>query len=116
LRIAVLDTGYVGLVSAACFAQAGQHVTCVDIDEGKIALLRRGKMPIYEQGLHDFIAEGRRHRRLHSVSDASAAVSNADIVFIAVGTPTRASVQRQNDHRAARPIDPSLRHCRDRLR
>ena len=90
MRIAVLGTGYVGLVSAACFARAGQHVTCIDIDEAKIALLRRGKVPIYEQGLHDLIAEGRRHKRLHFVSDA-AAVSNADIVFIAVGTPTRAS-------------------------
>jgi UDPglucose 6-dehydrogenase len=90
MRIAVLGTGYVGLVSAACFAQAGQHVTCVDIDEAKMSLLRRGKVPIYEQGLHDLIAEGRRHKRLHFVSDA-AAVSNADIVFIAVGTPSRAS-------------------------
>lgn len=91
MRIAVLGTGYVGLVSAACFAHAGQHVTCVDIDETKISLLRRGKVPIYEQGLHDLIAKGRRSRRLHFVSHAAAAVSNADIVFIAVGTPTRAS-------------------------
>lgn len=90
MRIAVLGTGYVGLVSAACFAQAGQHVTCVDIDQAKISLLQRGKVPIYEQGLHDLIAKSRRHKRLHFVSDAST-VSNADIIFIAVGTPTRAS-------------------------
>ncbi|HYW64770.1 MAG TPA: UDP-glucose/GDP-mannose dehydrogenase family protein [Bradyrhizobium sp.] len=90
MRLAVLGTGYVGLVSAACFAHAGQHVTCVDIDEAKIALLRRGEVPIYEPELEELIADGRRRRRLHFTCDPSA-VTNADIVFIAVGTPARAS-------------------------
>src|SRR5947209_5954671 len=90
MRLAVLGTGYVGLVSAACFAHAGQHVTCVDIDEAKIALLRRGEVPIYEPGLGELIADGRRRRRLHFTCDPSA-VAGADIIFIAVGTPARAS-------------------------
>src|SRR3954451_23358230 len=90
MRVAVLGTGYVGLVSAACFAHAGQHVTCVDIDEAKIALLRRGEVPIYEPELEELIADGRRRRRLHFTCDSSA-VTSADIVFIAVGTPARAS-------------------------
>src|SRR3954454_948919 len=90
MRLAVLGTGYVGLVSAACFAHAGQHVTCVDIDEAKIALLRRGEVPIYEPELEDLIADGRRRRRLHFTCDPSA-VAAAEIIFIAVGTPARAS-------------------------
>src|SRR3954471_11221847 len=90
MRLAVLGTGYVGLVSAACFAQAGQHVTCVDIDEAKIALLRGGAVPIYEPELELVMAEARRRKRLHFTCDP-AAVCGADIVFIAVGTPARAS-------------------------
>jgi len=91
MRIAVLGTGYVGLVSAACFAQGGHRVTCVDIDEAKVAMLCRGDVPIYEPELEKLIADGRRRKRLYFVSDSAAAVTGADIVFIAVGTPTRAS-------------------------
>jgi UDPglucose 6-dehydrogenase len=91
MRIAVLGTGYVGLVSAACFAQGGHRVTCVDIDEAKIAMLCRGDVPIYEPELEKLIADGRRRKRLYFVSDSAAAVTGADIVFIAVGTPARAS-------------------------
>src|SRR4051794_37678624 len=91
MRIAVLGTGYVGLVSAACFAQGGHRVTCVDIDQAKIAMLCRGQVPIYEPQLDDLIADGRRRKRLYFVSDYAAAVTGADIVFIAVGTPTRPS-------------------------
>jgi UDPglucose 6-dehydrogenase len=91
MRIAILGTGYVGLVSAACFARAGHDVFCVDIDDEKIAALRRGEVPIYEAGLADLIAEGRRRERLHFTSNTAAAVKRADAVFIAVGTPTRQS-------------------------
>jgi UDPglucose 6-dehydrogenase len=91
MRIAVLGTGYVGLVSAACFAHGGHRVTCVDIDEAKIAMLCRGEVPIYEPLLEKLISDGRRRKRLHFASDAAAAVNGADIVFIAVGTPTRAT-------------------------
>jgi len=90
MRIAVVGTGYVGLVSAACFARAGQHVACIDIDDKKISMLDQGEVPIYEPGLADAIAEGRSRKRLSFVSDASAA-KDADIVFIAVGTPARPS-------------------------
>jgi UDPglucose 6-dehydrogenase len=91
MRIAVLGTGYVGLVSAACFAQGGHRVTCVDIDQAKIAMLCRGQVPIYEPQLDDLIADGHRRKRLYFVSDYAAAATGADIVFIAVGTPTRPS-------------------------
>src|SRR3954453_4918136 len=91
MRIAVLGTGYVGLVSAACFAQAGQHVTCIDVDEAKIAMLCRNELPIYEPELESVMADARRRKRLHFVSDPAAAVASAHIVFIAVGTPARAS-------------------------
>jgi UDPglucose 6-dehydrogenase len=90
MRLVVVGTGYVGLVSAACFAQAGQQVTCVDIDEDKISLLRRGKVPIYEPQLEEIIAEGRRRKRLTFTCDPAVA-SGADVIFIAVGTPARAS-------------------------
>jgi UDPglucose 6-dehydrogenase len=91
MRIAVLGTGYVGLVSAACFARGGHRVTCVDIDEAKVRMLSRGQVPICEPQLDDLIADGRRRKRLDFVSDYAAAVTGADLVFIAVGTPTRAS-------------------------
>jgi hypothetical protein len=72
--------------------RSGRHrVTCVDIDEAKVAMLCRGEVPIYEPELEKLIADGRRRKRLYLVSDSAAAVTGADIVFIAVGTPTRAS-------------------------
>jgi UDPglucose 6-dehydrogenase len=91
MRIAVLGTGYVGLVSAACFAQSEHHVTCVDINEAKVAMLRRGEIPIYEPELKELVAGGHRRKRLRFASDSAEAVSRADVVFIAVGTPARAS-------------------------
>lgn len=91
MRIAVIGTGYVGLVSAACFARAGHHVSCVDIDASKIALLRNGKMPIYEPGLAELLSDRTIRKRLVFDCDASKAVSTSEIVFLAVGTPTRAS-------------------------
>src|SRR3954467_6025166 len=91
MRIVVLGTGYVGLVSAACFAQGGHRVTCVDIDDFKIAMLCRGEMPIYEPELEKLVADGRRRKRLYFTSNPAAAATDADIVFIAVGTPARAS-------------------------
>jgi UDPglucose 6-dehydrogenase len=91
MRIAVIGTGYVGLVSAACFARAGHQVTCIDIDAAKIAILRRGDLPIYEPGLEELLADGRSRRRLAFVSETAAAVAESEIVFLAVGTPTRQS-------------------------
>src|SRR3954452_10884618 len=86
MRIVVVGTGYVGLVSAACFARAGHHVACIDIDDRKISMLDQGEVPIYEPGLADAIIEARSRKRLSFASDVSAA-READVVFIAVGTP-----------------------------
>src|SRR4051794_1697914 len=91
MRIAIIGTGYVGLVTGACFAQAGHRVTCVDVDRTKVAALNKGKVPIYEPGLAEVIAEDRRRRTLGFSSNARATAANADAVFIAVGTPSRES-------------------------
>ena len=89
MRVAMIGTGYVGLVSGACFADFGHEVTCVDKDAGKIAALMQGEVPIYEPGLPDLVAANTRAGRLTFSSDLPAAVTDADAVFIAVGTPSR---------------------------
>jgi UDPglucose 6-dehydrogenase len=89
MRVAMIGTGYVGLVSGACFADFGHHVTCVDKDAGKIAALERGEMPIYEPGLDDMVAANVRAGRLRFTTDLKAPVAEAEAVFIAVGTPSR---------------------------
>ncbi len=89
MRVAMIGTGYVGLVSGACFADFGHVVTCIDKDAGKIERLHRGEMPIYEPGLESLVAENVRAGRLFFTTDAAEAVSEADAVFIAVGTPSR---------------------------
>jgi UDPglucose 6-dehydrogenase len=89
MRIAMIGTGYVGLVSGACFSEFGASVTCVDKDAGKIARLLRGEIPIYEPGLDHLVASNRAAERLRFTSDLDAAVAGADAVFIAVGTPSR---------------------------
>jgi UDPglucose 6-dehydrogenase len=89
MKIAVIGAGYVGLVSAACFADFGYEVTCVDRDAAKLAMLEGGKLPIYEQGLEPIVAGNRRAGRLSFASHLSEAVAAADVVLIAVGTPTR---------------------------
>ena len=85
----MIGTGYVGLVSGACFADFGHEVTCVDKDTGKIAALGRGEVPIYEPGLNDLVAVNTRAGRLAFTNDLRGAVKAADAVFIAVGTPSR---------------------------
>ena len=89
MRIAMIGSGYVGLVSGACFAQFGHDVACVDKDADKIARLRRGEIPIYEPGLDRLVADNMRAGRLEFGGDLTGAVARADAVFIAVGTPTR---------------------------
>ncbi|HEX6859851.1 MAG TPA: UDP-glucose/GDP-mannose dehydrogenase family protein [Caulobacteraceae bacterium] len=89
MRVAMIGTGYVGLVSGACFADFGHTVCCIDKDEGKIQRLREGIMPIYEPGLDQLVAGNVREGRLSFDTDATEAVKNADAVFIAVGTPSR---------------------------
>src|SRR5204863_5232999 len=89
MRIAMIGTGYVGLVSGACFADFGHHVTCVDKDAGKIEALRRGEIPIFEPGLDALVASNVKAKRLDFTTDLTAPVAEADAVFIAVGTPSR---------------------------
>jgi len=89
MRIAMIGTGYVGLVSGICFSDFGHEVTCVDRIAAKVEMLRRGEVPIFEPGLDVMMARNVAAGRLHFTTDLAAAVAGADAVFIAVGTPTR---------------------------
>src|SRR5690348_6048548 len=89
MRIAMIGSGYVGLVSGACFAHFGHDVVCVDKDGGKIGRLLKGEMPIYEPGLGALVEANVKAGRLSFGSGLAEAVGSADAVFIAVGTPTR---------------------------
>ena len=89
MRIAMIGTGYVGLVSGACLSEFGHEVICVDKDPAKIATLRQGGIPIYEPGLDEIVAANVRSGRLSFTTDLKEAVSNAEVIFIGVGTPSR---------------------------
>ena len=89
MRVAMIGTGYVGLVSGACFADFGHVVTCIDKDAAKIARLEEGEIPIFEPGLDDLVARNVREGRLKFATESAEAVREADAVFIAVGTPSR---------------------------
>ena len=89
MRVAMIGTGYVGLVSGACFSEFGVEVVAVDKDAAKIAALREGRMPIFEPGLEDLVARNVKAGRLSFSTDLAGAVNGADAVFIAVGTPSR---------------------------
>lgn len=112
MNVVMIGAGYVGLVSGACFAEFGARVVCVDVDDERIATLRSGKIPIYEPGLESLVASNVAAGRLGFSTDASAHLGQADLVFIAVGTPSR----RGDGHadlsfvfEAARSIAPHLR-------
>jgi UDPglucose 6-dehydrogenase len=89
MRIAMIGTGYVGLVSGACFSEFGVDVVCVDKDASKIERLKKGDIPIFEPGLDALVANNVKAGRLSFTTDLAAAVPGADAVFIAVGTPSR---------------------------
>ncbi|MGD0418431.1 MAG: UDP-glucose/GDP-mannose dehydrogenase family protein [Xanthobacteraceae bacterium] len=89
MRVAMIGTGYVGLVSGACLADFGHHVVCVDKDAEKIEKLKRGEIPIYEPGLHDLVGANVRQGRLKFTTNLGETVRTAEAVFIAVGTPSR---------------------------
>ncbi|HUZ67044.1 MAG TPA: UDP-glucose/GDP-mannose dehydrogenase family protein, partial [Beijerinckiaceae bacterium] len=89
MRVAMIGSGYVGLVSGACFADFGHVVTCVDKDAEKIAALKRGEIPIYEPGLEKLVADNMRAERLFFTTELARPVAGADAVFLAVGTPSR---------------------------
>src|SRR5512140_1731574 len=87
MKIAVIGTGYVGLVAGACFAENGNDVVCVDKDQAKLRALRRGHIPIFEPGLEDLVSRNRAVKRLTFSSQIASAVRASSVVFIAVGTP-----------------------------
>jgi UDPglucose 6-dehydrogenase len=87
LKLAVVGTGYVGLVAAACFAETGNHVTGADVDTGKIAGLEKNILPIYEPGLEDLVERNQAAGRLSFTTDIGAAIADSEVAFIAVGTP-----------------------------
>jgi UDPglucose 6-dehydrogenase len=87
MRIAVVGTGYVGLVTGTCFAEFGVNVTCVDVDQEKISMLRQGKIPIYEPGLEEMVRRNVAEERLSFSTDLAASVEKSLVIFIAVGTP-----------------------------
>ncbi len=89
MRIAMIGTGYVGLVSGACLSEFGHDVVCIDKDNAKIADLDRGRIPIFEPGLDEVVAANVKAGRLSFTNDLAAAVPQADVIFIAVGTPSR---------------------------
>lgn len=88
MHIAVIGTGYIGLVTGTCFAEFGVEVTCIDVDESKIEMLNSGKVPIYEPGLEDMVERNMKAGRLHFTTDVKKAVQDALVVFIGVGTPS----------------------------
>ena len=87
MRIAIVGTGYVGLVSGTCFAEMGVDVTCVDVNAEKIEALERGEVPIYEPGLDEMVLRNQREGRLHFTTDLTTCLNDVDVVFSAVGTP-----------------------------
>src|SRR3989338_2125173 len=96
MRIAVAGAGYVGLFTAACFAELGNDVQCVDIDENKIAKLKKGEVPFYEPGLSEIVIKNRE--RLHFTVDLKDAVKKSDIIFICVGTPPKENGEADLSH------------------
>ena len=112
MRIAVIGTGYVGLVSGACIADYGHQVTCVDDDGAKISALNAGQIPIYEPGLQKIVQSNVRQGRLSFTNTLNDAVNEADAVFIAVGTPSRRGdghADLSNIYAAAREIALALK-------
>ncbi len=89
MDVAVVGAGYVGLVTAACFSKLGNKVMCVDINKEKIAALKKGVIPIYEQGLADYVKEGIRKKRLIFTTQLTTAIKKSTVIFIAVGTPPK---------------------------
>lgn len=111
MNVVMIGAGYVGLTTGACLAELGHDVCCVDVDDQKIMNIDRGRLPIYEPGLAELIAANRGRGRLNFSCDLPSAVSVADIVFIAVGTPSRpdGDIDLSHVETAARDIAPHLR-------
>src|SRR5687768_2489490 len=111
MHLAIVGTGYVGLVAGTCFADSGNDVVCVDIDAKKIDSLRQGRLPSYEPGLEELLRKTITEQRLSFTTDLAAAVSASQVVFIAVGTPEGESGDADLQHvlKAAQDIGRALR-------
>ena len=112
MRLTMIGSGYVGLVSGACLADFGHDVVCVDTDEAKVSALKQGNMPIFEPGLDQLVAANAKLGRLSFTTDLSPAVEDADVIFIAVGTPSRRGdghADLSYVYEAARSIAPRLK-------
>jgi len=112
MRIAVVGTGYVGLVVGTCLAESGNDVTCVDLDARKVDALEKGELPLYEPGLKELLSRNLKGHRLHFTTEMKKAVGPAEVVFIAVGTPEteRGDADLQHVLKAAEQIGRALRH------
>ncbi len=111
MKVVMIGGGYVGLVSGTCFAEFGTNVTCVDVDQSKIDALNAGKIPIYEPGLEDLVEKNTSEGRLVFTTDYKDPISRADLIFIAVGTPTRhgdGHADLKYVYQAAKDIAPYL--------
>ena len=115
MKITVIGTGYVGLVTGACLADVGNHVLCVDIDEGKVARLRAGEIPIHEPGLDAVVARNIAAQRLAFSTSTDEAVAHADLIFIAVGTPSGEDGSADLSHVLACARELGKRITRDTL-
>ncbi|HHH19475.1 MAG TPA: UDP-glucose/GDP-mannose dehydrogenase family protein, partial [Campylobacterales bacterium] len=112
MKISVIGTGYVGLVSGTCFAEMGNDVICVDIDEKKVESLKQGRVPIYEPGLETMVLENYEKKTLSFTTDIQEALDNSNICFIAVGTPMGedGSADLQYVLAVARSIGENMQH------
>ena len=112
MNVVMIGSGYVGLVSGACFAEFGARVTCIDVDTGKIDALQEGRIPIYEPGLDELVAHNVASGRLTFSTEHKVVLPEADLVFVAVGTPSRRGdghADLSYVYAAARDIAPHLR-------
>src|SRR5205809_686096 len=98
MRIAVVGTGYVGLVTGTCLADMGHHVACHDVDSAKIARLARGEVPIYEPGLAELVVDNLRQGRLRFAAALATALTQAEVCFVAVGTPAQEDGAADEQH------------------
>jgi len=114
MKICIIGTGYVGLVTGCCFSDLGHHVICVDKDRAKIDLLLQGKMPIFEPGLEELMKRNQKKGRLSFTTDLKSAIRKSEVIFIAVGTPSKkdGSADLTYVENVARQIAVSLTHYR----